>query len=113
MSAVESLEAIAGRNPEPITVTPVGFLARHTFSFTVASGAARQVFEFLIELGTLEAVRLAMQALEQVSRNEGFNAFVDILAGHKRLDLLRQFPQSRLGKTKRSVLRRILGEGDR
>jgi hypothetical protein len=113
LSTLESLEAIAGKNPEPITVTPVGFLARHMFSFTVASGAARQVFKFLIELGTHEAVQLAMQALEQVSRNEDFNAFADILARHNRLDLLRQFPQGRLGKTKRSVLRRILGEGDR
>jgi hypothetical protein len=112
LAAVESLEAIAERSPKPLTLTPAGFLARYIFSFTAASGAAQQIFEFLLGLNAPEAIRLTMEALEQVSRNEDFNAFVEILTRHHRLDLLRQFPQDRLGKAKRRVLRRARGEGD-
>ena len=110
LAAAESLQAIAAKIPEPITLTPAAFLARQMFSFTAASGAARQIFEFLVELGTPEAVRLAMEALEHVSRNEDFKAFIEILVDYDRLDLLRQFPQDRLGKIKRDLLRRSLGE---
>ena len=112
LAAVESLEAIAQRSPKPLTLTPAGFLACYIFCFTVASGAAQRIFEFLVGLNTPEAIRLTMEALEHVSRNEDFNAFVEILSRHDRLDLLRQFPQDRLGKAKRSVLQRALGEGD-
>jgi hypothetical protein len=48
---------------------PAGFLAHHMFSFTAASGAAAQIFEFLIGLNAPEANRLTMEAREQVSRN--------------------------------------------
>ena len=56
LAAVESLPA-AAKIPEPITLTPADFLARYMFSFTSASGAAPQIFEFLVELGTPEAIR--------------------------------------------------------
>jgi hypothetical protein len=113
LAAVEALEAMVRRSPEPLTLTPTTFLAHHMFSFTAASGAAQQIFEFLVELRTPEGVQLAMEALERVSRNEDFKAFVEILARHHRLDLLRQFPQDRLGRTKQGILRSALGEADR
>jgi hypothetical protein len=110
LAATESLQAIAAKIPEPITLTPADFLARHMFSFTAASGAARQIFEFLVELGTPEAIQLAKEALEHVSRNEDFKAFLETLAHYGRLDLLRQLPQDKLGKVKRDLVRRSLGE---
>ena len=110
LAAVESLPAIAAKIPEPITLTPADFLARYMFSFTSASGAAPQIFEFLVELGTPEAIQLAKEAVAHVSRNEDFKAFLETLAHYGRPDLLRQLPQDKLGKVKRELVRRSLGE---
>jgi len=109
LAAVEALKAIAQRSPEQLTLTPASFLAHHMFSFTVASGAAEGIFGFLVELGTPEAIRLAMEALEHASRNDDFKVFVETVVRAKRLDLLRQFPQERLGRTKWDILRMAIG----
>jgi hypothetical protein len=53
------------------------------------------------------------RALEHASRNDDFKAFVEIVVRAKRLDLLRQFPQDRLGRTKRDILRTAIGGGSR
>lgn len=108
LAAVESLQEIARKVPAPMTLTPLGFLVRYMLSFTAASGAARRIFEFLIELSTPEALRLATRVLEGPSSNEEFKAFVGILSQHRKLELLRQVPEGRLGKAKRAVLQRAL-----
>jgi hypothetical protein len=51
-AAMSTLMEIAGKNPTPVSVSPLDVLGPYMFSFTVASGVVPQVFRLLVKIGT-------------------------------------------------------------
>lgn len=55
VSAIDALQEIAKRTPNPIEITPVMLLSDFLFSFTATSRVAADTFQFLVQLDTPEA----------------------------------------------------------
>ncbi len=108
LAAVEALKAIAQALPEPILLTPLELLTQYMFDFTARSGAAPEIFEFLVQLDTAEAARLVEEALKRVRRNEDFKSFVEILMRAKKLDILERLQETQLSKPRATILHGVL-----
>ena len=104
IAAMDALMEIAARSPEPFTVSPISMLIRYIFDFTVSSGYTPYMFQFLVQLGTPEAVQAAESALRHVARNEDFRKFVDILIEEGKSDVLRNIEIENLSKAKAKLL---------
>ena len=107
-AAMDTLQAIAKRKPDPISLTPADMLSRFVFSFTVSSGVRLATFRALVELETPETDDAVEQILLYTVRNEDFSDFVQVLQRVGKAEILRRLPPSRLSKTKAAILRSAL-----
>jgi hypothetical protein len=112
-AAMDALQEIANRKPEPIAVAPAQLLSYFLFSFTVSSGIRPYVFKFLVELNTSEGDDLVEQVLLDTQRNEDFADFVQILQQANRLELLSRLNPDELTRNKAAILRAALRENIR
>lgn len=108
VAAMEALQAIAKRRPEPVAVTPVRLLSAFLFRFTIASGMRVDTFRFLVQLKTPEADEAVERALIDAQRNEDFRDFICVLQDARRMDLAGRLKPVRLPKTKAAILRSAL-----
>jgi len=109
MAAMDALMEIAMRSPRPFTVSPISMLIRYIFDFTVSSGYTPYMFQFLVQLGTPEAVQAAESTLRHIERNDDFRKFVDILIEEGKSDVLRNIEVENLSKAKAKLLSDALG----
>jgi hypothetical protein len=112
-AAMDALQEIANRKPEPIAVAPAQLLSYFLFSFTVSSGIRPYVFKFLVELNTSEGDDLVEQVLLDTQTNEDFADFVQILQQANRLELLSRLNPDELTRNKAAILRAALRENIR
>ena len=103
-ASMNVLMDFAKRNPKPIQITPISLIQYHIFDFTVASGYARYIFQFLVDLGTPEANETIGYIIKGNMRNEDFSDFIDILIKKSKLDLLKELKEERLSKKKTEIL---------
>ena len=74
------------------------------FDFTAASGYARNIFQFLVDLNTPEANETIGYIIRGNVRNEDFSDFIDILIKKGKLDLLKEIEEEKLSKKKTEIL---------
>jgi len=113
LAALDALMGIAERSPEPFTVSPIPILADYIFSVTVSSGYTPHIFEFLVRLGTPEAVQTVEKLIREPCRNDDFRYFVDVLIREGELGLLGRLEKEKLSKTKAKLLRDALDRTER
>jgi hypothetical protein len=109
LAAMEALQCMAQRKPEPLALTPVALLADFMHAFTVASGIGLATFRCLVKLDTAESLEVVKAVLEsgQGSNNQ-FEEWVKILRDANKLDILRNVEFTRLSKVRRNIINRVL-----
>ena len=109
LAAMEALQCMAQRKPEPLALTPVALLADFMHGFTAASGIGLATFRCLVELDTAESRKVVKAVLEsgQGSNNQ-FEEWVKILRDANELDILRNVEFTRLSKVRRNIINRVL-----
>ena len=110
-AALDALIAIAGRRPEPISVSPVALLRNVMFDFTAASGATPHVFRLLLEIDDAESRAAVKDILDHgYGSNDDFYNFVSAIADLDKRDLLEYLKAKKLSKQKTRILNRVLRE---
>ncbi len=103
-ASMNVLMDFAERNPNPIQITPISLIQYYMFDFTAASGFARNIFQFLVDLDTPKANETIGHIIRGNMRNEDYSDFIDILIKRGKLNLLKELIEEKLSKKKTEIL---------
>ncbi len=110
-AAMNTLIALAAKNPAPVPVTPIMWLAYFMHGFTKASGVDLAVVKCLADLHTAEADEVLKFTLESGSgSNDQYGHWLAILKEANRTDVLRRIQAEKLSPNRAKMLKRAVEE---